>query len=119
MEQASNTQRAHTALFVMYAGLAGLCVWGLGAERAAPVLVLLGAMGALHLAVSMGAGAQKDWARVISLGMGYLMLVGFPIGTIIGLHLIANAKTDWRLERPRYSGSLTDGWPVRGEAEGA
>ena len=50
--------------------------------------------------------------------MGYLMLVGFPIGTIIGLHLIANAKTDWRLERPRYSGSLTDGWPVRGEAKG-
>jgi hypothetical protein len=75
-------------------------------------------MGALHLAVSIGAGAQKDWARVISLGMGYLMLVGFPIGTIIGLHLIANAKTDWRLERPRYSGSLTDGWPVRERSKG-
>jgi len=119
MESASNTQRAHLALFMCYLVLSSVIVWALGASRAAPGLVVVGVVGALHLAIAIGAGARKEWARIASLATGCLMLIGFPIGTMIGLYLIINARSDWALERPRYSGSLTDGWPVRAGTEAA
>ena len=119
MEKADNTQRAHLMLRMLALVMGSIVVWALGPVKGMPLLTAIAAVGVLHLAVAIGAGAQKEWARVASLAMGCVMLIGFPIGTMVGIYLIANAKTDWRLERPRYSGSLTDGWPVRAETEAA
>ena len=117
MDKATNTARAHRALCVAYVVLMGLVALLFGSPKV--WLFVLGIPAALHLVVSIGADRERNWSRIASLMLGGAMLIGFPIGTAIGLYLIANAKSDWRLERPRYSGSLTDGWPVRAEAEGA
>jgi hypothetical protein len=119
MESASNTQRAHLALFMFHLVLASVLVWGFGAGKATPWLVILGLMGTSHIAIAIGSASQQEWARIGSLCWGCVLLIGFPIGTMVGIYLIANAKSDWSQERPRYSGSLTDGWPVRGEIERA
>jgi hypothetical protein len=108
MEKADNTQRAHLMLLMLALVMGSIVVWALGPVKGMPLLTAIAAVGALHLAVAIGAGAQKEWARVASLAMGCVMLIGFPIGTMVR-HLPDRQRED-RLapgERPRYSGSLT------------
>ena len=38
---------------------------------------------------------QKQWARIITIILGVLMLFGFPVGTIIGIILIYGTTKGW------------------------
>ena len=115
MDPNIKTARAHFALACLY-GVVGLIVLvtmaGEPRMRGAmiAVCVILGGMFALHFAVSRGARKRRNWARVTSLVIGFLALPGFPMGTLIGIYLIASAWSEW-VEPRTYSGDLTLGWP--------
>src|SRR6266705_122710 len=49
----------------------------------------------IHFLVSLGANDGKAWARVSSLVIGAVMLLGFPIGTVIGGFFLISAGWSW------------------------
>jgi len=50
---------------------------------------------------------EKDWAKVLSLIVGIIFLLFFPIGTIIGIYAIwLNAQTVIKDKEPRYATDL-------------
>jgi hypothetical protein len=115
MENNIKTWRAHRAFSWLYASIAVvvLVVMINGGEPPAAAfatMLVLGGFFALHFFVARGAKARQNWARRVSLVIGFLMLPGFPLGSLIGAYLIGASWTEWREPRT-YSGSLTDGWP--------
>lgn len=38
---------------------------------------------------------HKDWARTVGLLYGALLLIGFPIGTIVGVYILWNLILKW------------------------
>jgi len=52
----------------------------------------------LHFFVAKGAREKKPWARGASIAIASLMLLGFPVGTIIGVYLLSNAVPSWEPE---------------------
>ena len=99
MEKNMKIARAHRALAFLY----GLCALVFGIyvlfDGVSPMFLstsaLLVLLVVLHIAVGRGARARKPWARIASIVIGVLMLLGFPIGTLIGLYLIVNAVPRW------------------------
>ena len=111
------TCRAHLALACLYGVVMVLLAVALLLPRKAGlegllVLTLFLAPCLLHACIAKGARDGKGWARRASNLIGFLMLLGFPIGTIIGLYLISNAWSDWTPPRRPFSGDLAGGWPV-------
>lgn len=47
---------------------------------------------------SRGLMHQKQWARITTIILGGLMLLGFPIGTVIGIILIYGMTKGWQVE---------------------
>jgi hypothetical protein len=87
---------AHRGLCVFYSllGFAFIVLFGSeskGMSIVGPALLLL-AIGFAHGAIAFGAARSAPWARVSSMVVGCLMLLGFPIGTLIGVYLLANLK---------------------------
>jgi 4-amino-4-deoxy-L-arabinose transferase-like glycosyltransferase len=58
-------------------------------------MIIFGGMFALHFFTSRGASHTKNWARKTSIGIALLMLLGFPIGTVIGVYLLMNTTGGW------------------------
>ena len=54
--------------------------------------VVLAMIGVIHGAIAFGAARSASWARASSMAVGCLMLLGFPIGTFIGVYLLVNLK---------------------------
>jgi hypothetical protein len=105
MERNIKTYRAHIALACLYGFVLATMVFFLAMSKdPAPGgwLILLFFLIPLlfHFFVAKGAKEMKSWARRASAVIGFLMLFGFPIGTIIGLYLISNAWNDWPSARP-------------------
>ena len=81
-------------LFIVYAVVtrsnsswAGL--WILGFIAAVPV--------GLHLLAASGAGKGANWGKTISRVLGFLLLFGFPIGTIVGgVILVRTGAKEWQ-----------------------
>lgn len=81
-------------LFIVYAvvtrstsNLAGL--WILGAIAAVPI--------GLHLCAAQGARKGADWGKIMSRILGVFLLLGFPIGTLLGgLILVKTGAKDWQ-----------------------
>jgi hypothetical protein len=102
MEPHIKVARAHRALAFLYAFVAVLnslmflselnhnAKIGLVANR-----VIFACFYALHLSISLGAFRQRPWARTLSQITGWLLVLGFPVGTIIGLYLIVVSWTKW------------------------
>jgi len=78
--------------------------WG----AAAVVAILVGAMVGLHAALAAGARRRSGLAKAGSIGVGILMLAGFPIGTVVGGMLIYTAAQNWPARR---DGSATPAGP--------
>lgn len=93
-----NSMRVHRVLALLYVGIAvvfGLILIGLENAHPAGVLVvsgILAAIGALHAGIALGASRSANWARVLSIVVGCVLLIGFPIGTLIGGYLLVNSK---------------------------
>ena len=107
MERNIKLFRAHRALSWLYLvmlatiGVAVLIAathsheWSLAA--AAPLFVMLGLF-FLHHYTAKGAREGKPWARTMSIVISILLLFGFPVGTLIGVYLLANTWSPW--DRP-------------------
>ena len=78
----------------------------------APLFAMMGGIVALHLLLWQGAKKRKAWARVISIIVAIFSLPGFPIGTVVGVYLLANCWSQWR-EPEVYADTaeLLEGWP--------
>jgi membrane-bound ClpP family serine protease len=67
------------------------------------VLAFFAALFALHYFIGRGASARQHWARVASIMVAVLMLLGFPVGTIIGIYLLMNGIPSWDNENASAS----------------
>jgi hypothetical protein len=57
------------------------------------VYALFGIFSSFHFLVSKGVVKGKKWARIASSVVAVIMLLGFPVGTFIGIHLLKYAKS--------------------------
>jgi hypothetical protein len=101
-EHADTTARVHGILAVLYlivvAVIMAVAVFGTGASEAAglggvALFVLVPCL--VHVALCYGASRRLHWAKNGSRAVGVLMLLGFPIGTAIGVLLLVKASKPW------------------------
>ncbi len=105
MERNIKVFRAHRALswlYLLLLGLFALIVFSTpGLLRDPPFLslffVILAVFFAHHL-TARGARENKPWARVTSIIISLFLLIGFPLGTIIGIYLLANTLQPWSIK---------------------
>lgn len=91
--------RVHRALAILYGLVSAGFVWlfsqgSLPSMASAVVLVIL-TIFATHTVLAIAARQGQAWARMASMVVGGLMLLGFPVGTLIGAYLIYHTKDDW------------------------
>ncbi|HPW16804.1 MAG TPA: hypothetical protein PLP83_00325 [Candidatus Aminicenantes bacterium] len=107
---AAGLKIATAALFLFIFG-AGAVLIGWGTDRAgllgsallgaAGVVLALfcAAVGALDLAIAAGIAKGRPWARLAGVAMGAVLLVGFPVGTVLGalvlMGLLGKDARDW------------------------
>ncbi len=101
MQRRIRVQRAHRALAWFYGlmivvFLLARLLWSElpGSAMLLPAGVLV-ALFTLHLAISRAALAARPWARIASMVVGVCLLFGFPVGTVIGVYLLANTWQPW------------------------
>ena len=51
---------------------------------------------AIHFIAAIGAQQGTKWGRLMSRIIGVLMLLGFPIGTVIGIYLLSCTESVWQ-----------------------
>lgn len=105
MERYEKVARVHRALawfysiFLVLFTLLGLLALYRGNYSSLGGLVFgfifFGGLFALHYFVARSAWQKKPGARTASRIIGFFMLFGFPIGTIIGIYLLMNAWSPW------------------------
>ena len=96
---------AHRILAFIYAGLALLVVVITifsGSLAGLPASLALFIPAVVHGVIALGAARANPVAQVFSVLTGLVMLLGFPIGTVIGIYLLRNASWD----RPGRTGGL-------------
>ena len=103
---ADTTENIHRVSAWIYAGILAIVVViaafaGTHWVEVLAVGSIFGAIAGLHAALAAGARRRSGIAKVGSFIVGLLMLLGFPIGTIVGGMLIYNAVQDWP---PRHVG---------------
>jgi p-aminobenzoyl-glutamate transporter AbgT len=102
MEPNIKAARVHRALFVLYAVFTVLMVFAAitladqdGSSAFIGYGLLMAFLGMLHWFIAAGARASASWAKTASVVVGCLMLLGFPLGTIIGAYLIYYGAQAW------------------------
>ncbi|SFU60725.1 hypothetical protein SAMN05216350_10396 [Polaromonas sp. YR568] len=85
---------AHIGLGVLYAviGLGFIAIFGSNSASVMGTILFILMLGIAHGVIAFGAARAAPWARTSSMVIGCLMLLGFPIGTIIGVYLLVNLK---------------------------
>jgi hypothetical protein len=98
--KASRTHRALGLLYGLASTLFILFAFIVPEAKGAMIfgMVLFIGLAALHFRVAQGARNSENWARVTSQIVAVLMLPGFPIGTLIGISLLANTWQPWEPE---------------------
>ncbi len=86
-------------LYLAFAALAALalCLSLKGGIDMAQLstMAVLGVLGAFHLFLSKAADGKKEWARFVSVVAALPLMFAFPIGSILGFIIIANALKSW------------------------
>lgn len=96
-----NTSNVHIALAALYGMLGALVIYMAAtngdSDHASSIAVatFFCVPVLLHALIAYGARRRRGWARGTSKAVGILMLLGFPIGTLIGFYLIRNASKAW------------------------
>lgn len=108
MDSQTKVFRAHRALAWFYAliGVGVTAAAALGTGRGfepgmLAILVVFGLIFAVHYLTARACKAGSEGGRIASIVIACFMLIGFPIGTLIGIYLLSNT---WR------------SWPVHGSA---
>ena len=116
---AAGLEIATAALFV-FIFIAGAVLIGWGTERAGLLgSALLGAAGIVlavsftafavaNLFIASGIAKGRPWARIAGTAMAVVLLIGFPVGTVLGIlalmGLLGRDARDWfgapRISRP-------------------
>ncbi len=117
MEAHVKTARAHTAIAVFYGFLAlgaGVLTYfmlehGTRTPRHDDWRMLLVpafflGLVVLHGLVARGARARREWARVSTILIGAVSIMGFPIGTLIGIYLLMNCTWSAAASVPATNG---------------
>lgn len=69
-------------------------------------LLLFTALYAAHHVTARGARQGKAWARTSSIVISVFLLLGFPVGTLIGVYLLSNTWRPWdRQPQPSAAGA--------------
>lgn len=63
------------------------------------VPLMLWMFSAFHHYTSKGALKKHKWALNSSRGLAIFLLIGFPVGTIVGIYLLINCRKGWGIER--------------------
>lgn len=101
MENNMKVSRAHRALSILYALLLVVILLFLYVGPAGTDISLefisFGIAYAMfpvgiHYLLYRGAKSNKKWSCIGTRVVGVLMLLGFPIGTIIGIYLLVNSR---------------------------
>ena len=111
-----------TAALLLFIFLSGAVLIGWGTERAGLLgsallgvtgvilAVLFAAFGVADLLIAAGIAKGRPWARFAGTAMAVLLLVGFPVGTVLGvlalMGLLGRDARDWfgspRTVRPAF-----------------
>ena len=88
--------------YLSFAGLGALLVIGsLIVGRADEMgfgnvcIVVFGPIGLYHWYAAKGAAAGTRWGRNMSRGIACIFLIGFPIGTLLGIYMLNKTGTIW------------------------
>ena len=100
-----------TAALLLFIFIAGAVLIGWGTERAGLLgsallgaaglilAVLFAAFGIADLFIAAGIAKGRPWARFAGGAMGLVLLIGFPVGTILGvlalMGLLGRDAKDW------------------------
>jgi hypothetical protein len=103
MKNSEKVFRAHRAIAWFYAviGLTftGFALFGgehrLTGEFIAP-MVVFGAIFSAHYFTARACRAEKPGGRIASIVIACLLLLAFPVGTLIGVYLLSNTWRPWR-----------------------
>jgi hypothetical protein len=116
MDKHIRTWRVHRALAWLYAA-ATLALLAYNSYRpgtipphfvfSAPVLCFV------HALCAWGSRLCRPWARIASLVVGCLLLVVFPVGTIIGGYLLVLCARPW-IDPRVHAGAARGGWHESG-----
>lgn len=111
MERNIKTSRAHIALACLYGTVMLILAFFLfTAKDPAPggwmILLFFLIPLLFHFFVARGAKEGKSWARRASAVIGFVMLFGFPVGTIIGIYLLSNAWNDWTPAKAAHGNAM-------------
>lgn len=102
MKNSEKVFRAHRAIAWFYA-ITGLTFAGLAlfagdqkmtGEFIAPIVVF-GAIFAVHHFTAKACKAEKSGGRTASIVIACLLLLAFPVGTLIGIYLLSNTWRPW------------------------
>ena len=103
MDSRTKVFRAHRALAWFYAFI-GLSILGVMFATIGvtivmlPVFLVCGAIFSAHFFTARACADGKDGGRIASIVIACVMLVGFPVGTIIGIYLLINTRRPWALQ---------------------
>ncbi len=110
MERNIKVARAHRAISWLYLVIIAMIVV-LMVSRPNEIdlaviapLIIMSAIFLAHHITARGARQSKPWARTSSIIISVLLLVGFPIGTLIGIYLLSNTWRPW--EASNASGAV-------------
>lgn len=100
----SGLYRVHRLFYIAFAAFAaimlliGISALFRGGEDAGIGLVGLGLLpiGLAHWYAAKGARNGKTYGKVLSRIIGTLWLIGFPIGTALGIYVWSQTGTKWR-----------------------
>lgn len=102
MDPRTKVFRAHRSLAWFYAvlgiGLFAVASFGAGGNvgvSVLPVLLMFAGGFAAHYFTARACRQGKEGGRVASIAISCLMLIGFPIGTLIAIYLLANTWKPW------------------------
>jgi len=102
MELNKGLHRAHRALFLLYLTLFVL----LGFTEAMFIIrgetpqlflpAILGLVMFAHWYAAKGAAGGQPWGRTLSRVIGCILLLGIPVGTVIGIYLLVQTGKKWQ-----------------------
>jgi hypothetical protein len=102
MERNMKVFRAHRALSWLYLvviALFALLAFSqpamLGDVSFYSLLAIFVALFLAHYLTARGARESKPWARTSSIVISLFLLLGFPVGTLIGIYLLSNTWKEW------------------------
>jgi cytochrome bd-type quinol oxidase subunit 2 len=101
--------RMHRILGLLYAllGLSFSVIVFLGSTSqngdallAITLLAIFGGIATIHFLIASACKAGKEGGRTASTIISCLMLLAVPIGTLIGIYLLANTSRAWSSQAP-------------------